>query len=101
MADSTFTPADSAQYTIAFANDGNAKLRVDCNTGSASWMSEQPAQLIFGPMALTRALCSDAVLHDRFVRDMSFVRTYLLRDGRLHLATMADGAIYEFEPLSR
>jgi heat shock protein HslJ len=101
MGDSTFTPADSAQYTIAFASDGKASMRLDCNTGSATWRSEAPGQLTFGPVALTRAICPDPLLHDRFVRDMPFVRTYVLRDGRLSVATVADGAIYEFEPPSR
>ncbi|MGH7677646.1 MAG: carboxypeptidase regulatory-like domain-containing protein [Gemmatimonadaceae bacterium] len=99
MADSTFTPADSALYTIAFGSDGKASMRVDCNSGSATWTSEAPGRLAFGPMALTRAMCPEGSLHDRFGRDMPSVRTYVLRDGRLHLATMADGAIYEFEPL--
>lgn len=29
--------------------------------------------------------------------DLGFVRSYLLKDGRLHLSLMADGGIYSFE----
>jgi len=30
---------------------------------------------------------------------ISFIRSYVIKDGRLFLALMADGGIYEFEPL--
>ena len=33
------------------------------------------------------------------VKDWEFVRSYTLKDGYLFLALMADGGIYEFEPL--
>lgn len=99
MADSTFTPSDRSRYTISFGTDGRASMRVDCNRGSASWTSTVPGQLTFGQAAMTRAMCPPGSLYDRFVRDLAFVRTYVLKDGKLHLATMADGAIYEFEPL--
>jgi para-nitrobenzyl esterase len=101
MADSTFTPSDPSRYTIAFGSDGRASLRLDCNRGSANWTSEAKGHLTFGQAAMTRAMCPPESLSSRFARDLEYFRTYVLRDGRLHLATMADGAIYEFEPLTR
>ena len=101
MADSTFTPTDPSHYTITFGADGKASMRVDCNRGSATWSSLAQGQLTFGPAAMTRAACAPGSLFDRVVRDLPYFRTYVLRNGRLHLATMADGAIYEFEPLAR
>ncbi len=47
---------------------------------------------------MTRAQCPPGSLHDRFVRDLGFIRSYTFRDGHLFLALMADGGIYEFEP---
>jgi para-nitrobenzyl esterase len=53
--------------------------------------------LAFGPLALTRALCPPAPLTERLEKDWAFVRSYVIRDGRLFLSLMADGGIYEFE----
>jgi hypothetical protein len=33
------------------------------------------------------------------VKDWEFVRSYILKDGYLFLALMADGGIYEFAPI--
>lgn len=48
--------------------------------------------------ALTRAKCPDGSLHDRIVKHWTYIRSYVIRDGHLFLALMADGGIYEFEP---
>jgi para-nitrobenzyl esterase len=50
-------------------------------------------------VALTRAACPPSPIQDRFVRDLDYVRSYVVADGHLHLSLMADGGIYEFEPL--
>lgn len=94
-------PDDKAKYTIAFAVDGGVSVRFDCNRGRGSWKSDWPGQLLFGPLALTRAMCPAGSLHDQFVKHWFYVRSYVLRDGRLYLSLMADGGIYEFEPLPR
>jgi para-nitrobenzyl esterase len=93
------TPDDPAKYAIAFGTDGNVSARIDCNRGRGSWKSSGPNQLQFGPLALTRAMCPPGSLHDRIVKDWEFVRSYTLKDGHLFLALMADGGIYEFEPI--
>ena len=92
------TPDDRSKYTLAFAGDGTLTARIDCNRGRGTWKSQGPGQLELGPMALTRAMCPPGSLHDRLVRHLSFVRSYVIRDGRLFLSLMADGGIYEFEP---
>jgi para-nitrobenzyl esterase len=92
-------PDDRAKYTIAFASDGAVSARIDCNRGRGTWKSSGPNQLEFGPLALTRAMCPPGSLHDRMVKHWPFVRSYTIKDGRLFLALMADGGIYEFEPL--
>ena len=50
-------------------------------------------------MALTRAACPPASLHDRLVRDFPLIRSYVMKDGHLFLALMADGGTYQFEPI--
>ena len=94
-------PDDKAKYTISFAVDGGVNVRFDCNRGRGSWKSDWPGQLLFGPLALTRAMCPAGSLHDQFVKHWFYVRSYVLRDGRLYLSLMADGGIYEFEPLAK
>ena len=97
--DKMLRPDDPAKYTIAFGADGSVSARVDCNRGRGSWQSSGPNQLQFGPLALTRALCPPGSLHDRVVKDWEFVRSYTLKVGHLFLALLADGGIYEFEPI--
>jgi putative lipoprotein len=45
-------------------------------------------------------LCPRGSLHDQIVRQWPYVRTYTLSNGHLFLSLMADGGIYELEPLS-
>jgi para-nitrobenzyl esterase len=94
-------PDDPAKYTVAFGADGVVGVRFDCNRGRGSWKSERPGLLLFGPMAMTRAMCPPGSLHDQFIRHWFYVRSYVIRGGRLYLSLMADGGIYEFEPAAR
>ena len=96
--DTRLIPDYRAKYTIAFGTDGSVSARIDCNRGRGTWKSSGPNLLQFGPLALTRAMCRPGSLHDRVVRDWEFVRSYIWKDGRLFIALMADGGIYEFEP---
>ena len=52
-----------------------------------------------GPLALTRAKCPPGSLHDQIVKQWNNVRSYVVKDGHLFLSLMADGGIYEFEPV--
>lgn len=98
MDDSESLPAEDTAYTITFNADGRAHMQVDCNRGAGAWESTEPGQLTFGPLALTRAMCPPGSIHDEFVSQLEYVRSYVLREGNLYLATMADGAIIEFAP---
>ncbi len=101
MDDSKYEPDDGSLYTLEFNADGNTAIRADCNRGKGSWSSESPGQLQFGPIATTRAMCAPESLSDKFLAQFEWVRSYVLQDGHLYLATMADGAIIDFEPLLR
>jgi len=98
--DKTLMPGEKTKYTIAFGSDGRVSVRIDCNRGHGTWKSGGPNQLQFGPLALTRAMCPPAPLNDRIPKDWAYVRSYTIKNGHLFLSLMADGGIYEFEPLN-
>jgi para-nitrobenzyl esterase len=35
------------------------------------------------------------------VKQWGYIRSYVVKDGRLFLSLMADGGIYEFEPVKK
>lgn len=98
--DTVLTPDERSKYTLQFTEDGSVAVRADCNRGRGTWKATPEGQLEIGPLALTRALCPPSPLEKRFARDLGFVRSYIRRNGRLHLALMADAGIYTFEPLA-
>jgi heat shock protein HslJ len=97
----TLTPDDRAKYTIAFEPGGRLTARIDCNRGRGTWKSAGPNALTLSPLALTRARCPAGSLHDHIVKQWPYVRSYVIKDRRLHLSLMADGGIYEFEPIAK
>lgn len=99
MDDSVVEPDDRSLYTLEFGTDGQASLLADCNQGNGSWISESGPQLEFGPIAATMAMCPPGSLADRYLAEFQWVRSYVMNDGHLFLATMADGSIIEFEPV--
>jgi heat shock protein HslJ len=97
MNDEVFTPLGVEIYTLEFQADGRLLVRADCNRGQGSWQQDGSA-LSLGQVAVTRAMCRPQSLQARFLRELSAVRSFVLEDGKLYLATMADGAILEFGP---
>ena len=98
MDDSVAEPEDRSLYTLEFGTDGKVSLLADCNRGNGSWASESGPQLQFGPIAATMAMCPPGSLADKYLAEFQWVRSYVMNDGHLFLATMADGSIIEFEP---
>jgi para-nitrobenzyl esterase len=74
--------------------------RIDCNRGRGTWKSSGSSEISFGPLAVTRAMCPPGSLHDQIVKQWDNIRSYVIRDTHLFLALMADGGIYEFEPIA-
>jgi para-nitrobenzyl esterase len=97
--DTVLRPDERAKYTFEFGEDGILSARIDCNRARGSWKSEGPSRLEFGPMAITRAQCPPGSLHDRIVKHLPYMVSYVVKDGHLFLSLIADGGIYEFEPL--
>lgn len=102
-AQGTTRPADPAAYTMSFGTDGRVALRLDCNRAAGTWAVEPSADgrsgmLRLGPLAGTRAMCAPGSLEPVLMRQLPFVRGYLLRDGELHLSLMADGGLLHWRP---
>ena len=98
MDDTTSVPDDPSKYTLSFGADGTAQIVADCNRGTGSWKSESASQLEFGVIAATQAMCPPDSLHDTYMKQFEWVRSYVIEGGHLFLSTMADGSIIEFEP---
>jgi uncharacterized protein/heat shock protein HslJ len=95
-----FTPKDKPKYTITFGADGRVSVRLDCNRGTATWMSDRPGALQLGSLAMTRALCAKGSLSGHIATDLSEVKGYMLSEGRLVLVSdLVDSDLLEFEPL--
>lgn len=89
---------DPSRFTLHLEADGTARLRLDCNRATGKWTAEPSADssngsLRFGPLVTTRALCSPPQLDQMVLSQLSFVRGYRLKDGRLNLSLLADGGI--------
>lgn len=98
-------PSDPSLYTMRLNGDGSVSMRLNCNRATGSWTAEPGAdgssgRFQFGPLAGTRALCPPPSLDERVTGQAQYVRSFLLKDGRLHLSLMADGGIFVWEPLT-
>jgi heat shock protein HslJ len=99
----TIRPDDPSLYTMRLNSDGTVTMRLNCNRVSGTW-SAQPSgngasgRFEFGLLAGTSALCQPPSLDEKFAAQAKFIRSYLLKDGRLYLSLMADGGIYAWEP---
>ncbi len=96
-------PPRAERYTLRFMPDGSLALQLDCNRATARWQatptSPQGGSLVVSAGPMTRAMCGPRAMDTRLARDTAAMRSYTLRDGRLHIALMADAGIYVWEPL--
>ena len=102
-AEGTERPSDPALYTMSLQGDGSVAMRLNCNRATGTWQAQAgpdgaSGQFTFGPLAATRALCPPPSMDERVTSQASYVRSYLLKDGKLHLSLMADGGILVWEP---
>ena len=102
-AQGTERPSDPALYTMSLQGDGSVAMRLNCNRATGTWQAQAgpegaSGQFTFGPLAATRALCPPPSMDERVTSQASYVRGYLLKDGKLYLSLMADGGILVWEP---
>jgi heat shock protein HslJ len=101
----TVRPADPTQYRMHLNADGTANLKLDCNRANGPWSSVKSADGVsgvfnIGPAAMTRAMCAPGSLDQRIGRELQYIRSYVIKDGKLNLSMMADGGIQVWEPIS-
>ena len=99
----TSKPENPARYTMRLNADGTVHMRLNCNRANGTWKADaapggSSGSFTFGPLAATRALCPPPSLDEQVTRQAQFIRSYLLKDGKLHLSLMADGGIWTWEP---
>jgi heat shock protein HslJ len=102
----TMRPTDPSLYTMELHGDGTVAMRLNCNRAIGGWFAVPAGdgtsgRFEFGPLAAARALCPPPSMDESIVAQSAFVRSYLLKDGRLYLSLMADGGIYAWEPDAR
>lgn len=95
--DSEVTPDDPAKYTASFADDGTVHVVADCNTANGDYESEG-GSLTIGPLATTLAMCPPESESDEYLRQLQSAASYIIEDGRLHVAMIMDSGIMEFAP---
>lgn len=103
-AQGTTKPADPSIYTMRLDADGSVAMRLNCNRATGSWSASPgpdgtSGTFEFGPLAGTRARCPPPSLDEKITAQAPYVRSYLLKDGRLSLSLMADGGIWIWEPV--
>lgn len=94
---------DPSRYTMRLNTDGTVTMHLDCNLANGTWSAEpsgdgESGRFEFGPLATTHALCPPPSIDERIAAQSGFVRSYLLKDGRLHLNLMADGGVFVWAP---
>lgn len=94
---------DPSKYTMQLNGDGTVKLKLNCNLATGTWSAEASSDLSsgqfnFGLLAATRALCPPRSMDEHVLSQAPYVRSFLMKDGRLYLSLMADGGIYVWEP---
>jgi hypothetical protein len=96
-------PEDPSLIAMNLRPDGTVSMRLCCNSAKGTY-SVEPAgdrtsdRFEIGQLAYTRSSCPPFPPVERIVKDLKFVRGYLLREGLLNLSLMADGGIYSWEP---
>ncbi|MBO9623568.1 MAG: META domain-containing protein [Sphingomonas sp.] len=97
----TIRPRAEEVYTIRLDPDGTLVAQLYCNRGTGSWTSpdidKTMGSVSLNLKAVTMAACLPSPL-ERVSRDLANVRTFVIRDGRLHLNLMMDGGDYVWTP---
>jgi para-nitrobenzyl esterase len=92
----TVAPGDPSKYTVQFAADGSVTVQADCNRGLGTY-TVGPETLTIEVTGVTRAACPEGSLGDRYLRELGFVRTYLIENGKLYLGLIADAGTLRHE----
>jgi heat shock protein HslJ len=88
-------PAEQANYTIAFADDGTFSAQLDCNQLAGSYTAGADGSMSIIPGPMTLALCPDGSLSDLYLAALGNVVGWTVDGGTMNL-TLADEGTLEF-----
>lgn len=95
-------PPNPEAYVMTFGADGTVALQLDCNRASSRWTADpvvgHSGSITFQPAAMTRAFCGEEAMDTRIAADLVNLRSWVIANGDLYLAVMADGGIYQWTP---
>lgn len=97
MNDEVDTPNPKATFQLTINANGKFTAVAGCKTAMGDWRSPSTSQILFDEINIPESDCPYGLLQDRFLDQFKWVRSYVLKQDRLFLATMADGAIIEFK----
>jgi len=88
-------PAEQANYTIAFADDGTFSAKVDCNQLAGSYTAGADGSMSITPGPMTMAMCPDGSLGDLYLAALGDVTGWTADGGTMNL-TLGEGGTLEF-----
>lgn len=95
-------PKPGEVYTLRLMPDGTMAAGLFCNRGTGKWSSPDASAsmgtISLNLVAVTQAACAPSPL-ERIGADFPRVRSFVIRDGRLHLNLMIDSGDYVWEPV--
>jgi heat shock protein HslJ len=95
--DSVLRPDHPERYTLEFLPNGKLAIQAGCNRATGTYTTDDP-RLDLEVGGVTRATCPEGSLMEQYLRDLSDVRSFVMREGRLYLALRIDAGISEFRP---
>lgn len=102
-AQGTRRPESPARYVLRLDADGTATLWMNCNRVTGSWVAEPAGKSAgreaggkfeFSHVPERTKPCPRPGMEENMLRHMPRVRSFVLKQGRLHLAVMADSGFY-------
>ncbi|MBS0641879.1 MAG: META domain-containing protein [Acetobacteraceae bacterium] len=84
------------RYELSFPEPGRIALRADCNRAAGGVTFGQAGAIKVGVMAMTRAMCPEGSLSDRFAQDVGRAVHWSVQDGALKLDLPADAGTLRF-----
>jgi heat shock protein HslJ len=96
MKDGTRIAPDAPdRYTLNFQPGGQVSVRADCNRGSASYLLNDTA-LSFGPVALTKMMCSPGSRDSEFLKELAAVTSQAFSGYELVLTMQGNAGSMRF-----
>ncbi len=86
-------PAEQANYTVEFKNDGTFAAKADCNQVIGSWTATASGGLTVTPGPSTIVACADGSLSDLYVLGLSNAASYAVANAQLTITTADQGTL--------